>query len=78
MVFVHPREIQRYCLRLLLTHIAGACGYEDLRTVGQEVHPTFRAAAIARGLMEGDAEQEACLAEARTMASASMLRNLFV
>ena len=77
MVFVHPREIHRYCLRLLLTHIAGARGCEDLRTVGQEVHPAFRAAAIAQGLMEGDVEQDTCLAEASTMASMSMLHNLF-
>lgn len=79
--------MEKYCLRLLLLHVPGATNFEHLRTVSTSanevttdvVHPTFRSAAVALGLLEDDREWSACLAEAITMTtSAPRLRKLFV
>jgi hypothetical protein len=57
MYFVQPSEGERYYLRVLLTHIAGATCFEDLRTTHRPhtpttiVHPTFKAACLARDLL---------------------------
>jgi len=62
MYFVQPSEGERYYLRVLLTHIAGATCFEDLRTTHRPhtlttvVHPTFKVACLARGLLQDDAE----------------------
>jgi len=70
MYFVQPLEGNRYYLRVLLTHVVGATCFEDLRTTHQPhtptivVHPTFKAACLACGLLQGDAELDQCLSEA--------------
>ncbi len=69
MYFVQPLEGERYYLRVLLTHVAGATCFEDLRTTHRPhtpttvVHPTFKAACLARGLLQDDAEWDQCLSE---------------
>jgi len=56
MYFVQPSEGERYYLRVLLTHVAGATCFEDLRTTHRPhtpttvVRPTFKAACLARGV----------------------------
>ncbi len=32
MHMIHPTDIERYCLRLLLLHVPGAQCFEDIRT----------------------------------------------
>ena len=59
MIFVHPRDQERYCLRLLLSHVPGARQYKCLRTVEGTTYDTFKQAAIARGLMDNDVENRA-------------------
>ena len=54
MYTVHPLEEERYYLRLLLLHVKGATSSEDLKTVNNIVHPTFKEAAIAMGLVLND------------------------
>jgi hypothetical protein len=51
MYFVQPTAGERYYLRLLLCHVAGATSFADLRTVGGVMHETFKAACEARGLL---------------------------
>jgi hypothetical protein len=82
MYFVKPSENERYYLRLLLATVPGATSYADLRTTAkgtpQEViHATFKAACLARGLLQDDEEWDRCLDEAKTFASASQMRALF-
>ncbi len=54
---------------MLLHHIRGAKGYEDLRTIRDlstgvvTIYPTFKEAAIQLGLLEDDSEAIACLQE---------------
>ena len=52
--FVNPREGERYFLRLLLTSVRGPTSFENLRTVNGTLHPTFRAACEALGLLNND------------------------
>jgi len=62
MYFVQLSEGECYYLRVLLTHVAGATCFEDLRTTRRPhtltivVHPTFKVACLACGLLQDDAE----------------------
>ena len=79
MYFVHPRQGERYCLRLLLLHVRGATSWLDLRTVPGHVAPfaTFRGAAVARGLLTDGQEWFNCLSEARGYQMPFAMRDLF-
>jgi hypothetical protein len=83
MYFVQPSEGERYYLRVLLTHIGGATCFEDLRTTHWPhtpttvVHPTFKAACLAYGLLQDDAEWDQCLSEAVGVQLPRGLRQLF-
>lgn len=56
MYFVSVNAGDRYYLRLLLTVVRGPMSFEHLRTVNGVVHPTYRAACVALGLLEDDGE----------------------
>ena len=78
MYYAHPTSGERFYVRLLLTVVKGAKSFEDLRTFEGTVYPTFKAACIAHGLLEDDAEWHQCLTEAKDMAMGFQLRHLFV
>ena len=61
---VNPAEGERYYLRVLLNHVAGATSFECLKTVDGNILPTFREAAERRGLIEEDKTLNESLAEA--------------
>lgn len=63
-VAANPAEGERYYLRVLLNHVAGATSFECLRTVDGKTLPTFREAAERRGLIEEDNTLNESLAEA--------------
>jgi hypothetical protein len=48
---VEPSDAERCYLRLLLLHMRGPTSFEDLRTVGGFLLPSFHAAALALKLM---------------------------
>jgi hypothetical protein len=83
MYFVQPSEGERYYLRVLLTHVARATCFEDLKTTHQlhtpttVVHPTFKAACLARGLLQDDAEWDQCLSKPTGVQLPRSLRQLF-
>jgi hypothetical protein len=83
MYFMQPSEGERYYLRVLLTHVAGATCFEDLRTTHRPhtpttvVHPTFKAACLTRGLLQDDAEWDQCLSEAVSVQLPRSLWQLF-
>jgi len=83
MYFVQPSEGERYYLRVLLTHVARATCFEDLRTTHRPhtpttvLHPTFKAACLARGLLQNDAQWDQCLSEATGVQLPRSLRQLF-
>ena len=78
MYFCSPLQGERYYLRLLLTVVRGAQSFADLRTVDSVEHPTFQAAAAARGLLSHDGDWVACFRDAATFATGQALRYFFV
>lgn len=77
MYMVSPAEGERFYLRLLLHHVPGAQSYEHLRTVDGQLLESFREAAVALGVAEGDHEWRDGLAEAAVMQTGRQLRRLF-
>lgn len=57
-MYVHPSAGERYYLRMLLNVVKGATSFEDIRTVNGVLHPTFRSACTALGLLGDDKEWE--------------------
>ncbi|MCO5547311.1 hypothetical protein L7F22_000759 [Adiantum nelumboides] len=64
MYFVQPSAGERYYVRLLLTICKGCKSFKDLQTVNGVVFPTFKAACIAKGVLEDDGEWSSCIEEA--------------
>ena len=76
---VHPTEIERYSLRLLLNHIPGVKSFLDLKTVDNEVMSSFHDAAVKLNLVRNDYIWIECMKEANdTQTNISHLRKLFV
>ncbi|KAI9082435.1 hypothetical protein K1719_035578 [Acacia pycnantha] len=73
-----PSSGEFYYLRILLTKVKGPSSYEAIRTVHGVVHPTYRAACIALGLLDDDCEFVAALKEASMWAVSRSLRAMFL
>ena len=58
---------ENFYLCLLLTIVRGPTSFEDLRTVNNVLHDTFKSAYVARGLLEDDKEWIQYLREAAIM-----------
>ncbi len=61
---VQPSEGERYYLRTLLTHVKEATSFDDLKSVNEHSYRSFKEACIYLGLLQDDAEWDACLREA--------------
>jgi hypothetical protein len=76
-----PEAGERYCLRLLQVHVAGARSFEELRTVqtldGPVVCETFREACCQRGLLTDGREADAALGEAASFRMPPALRQMY-
>ncbi|XP_074300899.1 uncharacterized protein LOC141632235 [Silene latifolia] len=77
LVHVPPQCGELYFMRVLLNHVKGPKCFEDIRTVNNFVHPTFREACYALGLIGDDQEYIAAINEAADWGSGFYLRNLF-
>lgn len=77
MHYTPPGTGEFHYMRTLLNHVKGPTCYEDIRTVGDDVHATFRDACFARGLLQDDKEFINAINEASTWGSAHYLRMLF-
>ena len=75
--FVGPNLGERFNLWLLLTIVKGPTSFEDLRTVDGVIYESFKAACVARGLLEDDEEWIQCLHEAAIIKIGHQLRRLF-
>ena len=71
------RDMEKYCLRMLLHNVCGATSFESLRTVDDVVLPTFKEAATALGLLADDAEWDNALDEALHFFMPAKGRELF-
>ena len=77
MYTVSVKDEERFYLRMLLLHVPGTISYESLRMLGDVIYQTFKAAAIARGLLESDDEWDKCLADGGTYLMPKQLREMF-
>ncbi|KAL4564666.1 hypothetical protein LXL04_028734 [Taraxacum kok-saghyz] len=77
LVSANPAEGERYYLRVLLSHVKGPTCFDDLYTVNNELYPTFRKAAVERGLVETDDNLSQCLTKASLFQFPAALRRLF-
>jgi hypothetical protein len=68
---------ERFYLRILLNSVCGAQSFEHLRTFNGTLYPSFKDAAIARGLIENDDEYSRCLEEATSFSTSPRIRDLF-
>ena len=73
----HPFQGERFYLCLLLTVRQGSKSFEDLRTVEGVLHPTFRSACVALGLLQDDREWFHTFDSAIMLQSGHALRSLF-
>ena len=71
--FASPSSGEHFYLRTLLTIVRGPTSFQDFQSFQGTVHPTFKAACLACGLLEDDLEWRLCLQEA----AGSQLRQLF-
>jgi hypothetical protein len=72
----NPAKGERYYLRVLLNHVAGATSFECLRTMDSKLLLTFREAVERRGLIEEDNMLNESLAEATGCMMSYALRRL--
>ncbi|XP_071727902.1 uncharacterized protein [Rutidosis leptorrhynchoides] len=77
-VYSNPASGERYYLRMLLNIVKGPQSFEDIRSVNGILHPTFKDACFAYGLINDDKEWTEAIDEATLWASGSQLRDLFV
>lgn len=78
MSFVPPGTGELYYLRMLLNVQRGCTKYEDLRSVNNNVHDTFRGACEALGLLKDDREFIDGILDVATLAGGAYTRALFV
>jgi hypothetical protein len=76
-VNIAPAGSESFYLRMLLHHVVAPESFEDVRTVNGIVQPTFKAAAIARNLLQDDSEWDSCLREATIISMPRQIRRLF-
>lgn len=76
--YCSPQSGERFYLRLLLTNVAGAKSFEDLRTVNGIQYETFKHACLMLHLIEDDQEWNYCFNEAVVFSTGSSLRDLFI
>lgn len=74
---VSPGAGERYYMRTLLNFVKGPVCFEDIRTINGVLHPTFKEACYALGLLGDDREYIDGIEEASFWASGFYLRKLF-
>lgn len=77
MYHVSPRDVELYHLRILLLYVKGATSFDDLKTYEGNLHRTFAAACVARGLTTDDEEHHKAMEEAASWVRAPRLRQFF-
>uniref|UniRef100_A0A0D3E4S6 ATP-dependent DNA helicase n=1 Tax=Brassica oleracea var. oleracea TaxID=109376 RepID=A0A0D3E4S6_BRAOL len=75
---IHPTAGDLYYLRMLLNILKGPTSFDDMKTVDNVKHKSFKEACYARGLLNGDSEWKEAMDEAAQYAYPFQLRHLFV
>jgi hypothetical protein len=64
-------------MRILLNIVKGCKSFEDIKKVNGIIHPSYKSACYALGLLDDDSEWDDCIKEASHWASAHQMRQLF-
>jgi hypothetical protein len=64
-------------MRILLNIVKGCKSFEDIKKVNGIIHPSYKSACYALGLLDDDREWDDCIKEASHWASAHQMRQLF-
>ena len=75
--YAHPHCGECYYLQTLLHKIHGVQSFQHIRTIDRFVHPTFRVACAALGLLDDDNEWNEVLTEASIWASTKKLLSMY-
>ena len=78
MYFVGPSGSKRFYLQMLLTIVKGSTSFEELHTWDGIVHPNFKSACIACGLLDSDEQWDRSLTETALWQGGFQLHELFV
>lgn len=72
----HPREGERFFLRMLLNHIISCTSYEDIRTLSAGTAcNSYKEAGLKRGMLNDDQEIDECLYKGATLPLPVQLRD---
>ena len=74
---VHPKNLECFYLRLLLTTVKGPVSFEDIRTVNGVICNTYKKACAMLDLLEDDEHWDNTLKEASISRSPRKIRELF-
>lgn len=74
---VHLRNMECFCLRILLHKIRGPTSFDDLKKVNGIVCESFQEACLQLGFLENDGQWDETLKEATETDSAEKLRTCF-
>ncbi|XP_008187933.1 uncharacterized protein LOC103310671 [Acyrthosiphon pisum] len=74
---VHPSQIEYFHLRLLLHHVQCPTSFDFLKTLDGDLHPTFKSAFKALGLLEEDNQWKYTLVDASFSQSSEQISDLF-
>ncbi|RCV11597.1 hypothetical protein SETIT_2G199000v2 [Setaria italica] len=77
LVYAHPKEGERYYLRVLLNHVRGATSFASLRTMRGMLSLSFRDAADMLGLVDIDKSWDDALVQATSFKMPCSLRMMF-
>ena len=75
---LHTQVLENVFIFVLFCVVRGSSSFESLRTYNGEIYLTFKAACMARGLLENDYEWKQGIQEASVMQTERQLRQLFV
>jgi stress-induced morphogen len=76
--YVHPGSGEHFYIRMLLNIIKGHRSFQEIRTINNVLHPTFRSACYALGLLDDDKEWHEALNHASHWAARKQLNEHFV
>ena len=74
---VHPKNLECFYLRLLLTTVKGPVSFEDIKTVNGVICNTYKKACAMLDLLEDDEHWDNTLKEASISRSPRIIRELF-
>ena len=66
-VGLNSKQVELFCLRLLLNNVRGATSFNHLKTINGKMFETFQEACVELGIFHDDSEIDKALSEASTL-----------